>query len=349
MKMKKYLFPLMALALSFSFVACSDDNEEETTTPSEQTDGGEPEKASYLYTFASKVYALADATEIELSLLDAKDASPSITVDTDIPVKVSVDEEKSTAKEGVDFTLSYDEVIKKGTKPSIKVTVTATPEATPGTLAVLQASFGDEVTTIGGQYPTVKVQLIGSVVKNMQGSWVMNQLVTTKEEMEATWGLNYAGFPEFNEEDALTIAGTVQFDEEDAVTIAGTIQPDLKSVFKDFFTGDAKYEYAGTYFLHTGMFGQGADLTVLKLTGVNRFFSETEVSEDNTAYIGVRIIKDENTNADLLDIYLIDYESHAWALELVEGGWAYAAPDEEHPYYAYMTGMFINFTMKKAQ
>ena len=349
--MQKYLFPLMALALSFSFVACSDDNEEETTTPSEQTDGSEPEKVSYLYTFASKVYALADATEIELSLLDAKDASSSIMVDTDIPVKVSVDEEKSTAKEGVDFTLSYDEVINKGTKPSIKVTVTATPEATPGTLAVLQASFGDEVTTIGGQYPTVKVQLIGSVVKNMQGSWVMNQLVTDQAKMTEDWYdmYDFTGFPEFNEEDALTIAGTVQFDEEDAVTIAGTIQPDFKSAFKDFFIGEAKYEYAGTYYLRTGMFGQGIDLTVLKLTGVNRFFSETEVSEDNTAYIGVRIIKDENTNADLLDVYLIDYISHAWAPQLIEEGWFYSAPDNEHPYYAYSTGAFINFTMKKAQ
>lgn len=171
------------------------------------------------------------------------------------------------------------------------------------------------------------------------GTWKMKKLVTDKAAMDATWGggATYGdAFPAFNAADELTFAD-------------GTLTPSLQSTLKNFFTGNATYEVLpGTYSLHTGV-GAIAELTILKLTGVNRNFDAASTSESNVAYIGVREIEDEDADVSgvmLLDVYLIDYESTSFATELKECG-MYMPDMEGNPYMAYMAGMYINFLMEK--
>ncbi len=198
------------------------------------------------------------------------------------------------------------------------------------------------VATSTGMYINFQMEKIGEVApitkQFFEGSWTMNQLVTDKEYMDNTWGgmATYGdAFPAFNANDQLTFNN-------------GALAPALQSTLKNFFTGNATYEvlpdtYSG---IRVGM--QPIDLTILKVTGVNRYFSASETSQSNVAYIGVREIEDEDADEAgvmLLDVYLLDYESHSFATELLDFG-MYASYDET-PYVATSTGMYINFTMKK--
>ena len=211
----------------------------------------------------------------------------------------------------------------------------------------MYASYDDTpyVATMTGMYINFIMEKVGNVTPTptkafYEGDWVMNQLVTDKAAMEATWsGMATYGdaFPAFNALDQLIFNN-------------GKLTPALQSTFKNFFTGNATYEVVpGVYSgIRVGM--QPIELTILKVTGVNRYFSATETSESNVAYIGVREIEDEDADVagvKLLDVYLLDYESHSFAPELLDFG-MYASYDDT-PYVATMTGMYINFTMKKAQ
>ena len=326
--MKKYLLPIMALALTFSFVACGDDEDE--VKPAQQET--QAPKTNYLFSFDKKTYPLADEAEITLSLLNAKDAS-SVVAEEDIKVTLKAGE-NSTAQ-AADYEFPAEVTILKG-KNAVSFKVKAKneePEAESNTFILVPTFPGDNFTA--GQFATAKVVLVGTFAKELLGTWVMNSLVTDKEAMDATWGgmATYEnGYPAFNAEDELTIDAT--------------LVPSFKSDFKNFFIGEATYEGAGTFDgVRVGM--QKINLSVIKVTGVNRYFSATEQSEDKVAYIGVRNIEDEETHETLLDVYLIDYESHSFAPEMLEYEGMYAPFDEDHPYVAAMTGMYINFTMKK--
>ena len=172
-----------------------------------------------------------------------------------------------------------------------------------------------------------------------EGVWKMKKLVTDKAYMEASWGsmVTYGdAFPAFNAADELTFAD-------------GKLTPALQSTLKNFFTGEATYEVLpGAYALHAGV-GATIDLTILKVTGVNRNFDAASTSDNNVAYIGLREIEDEDADEAgtmLLDVYLIDYEATSFATELKEFG-MYAPDMDGNPYMAYATGMYINFIMKQ--
>ena len=172
-----------------------------------------------------------------------------------------------------------------------------------------------------------------------EGTWKMRKLVTDKDYMDSMWGgmATYGdAFPAFNAADELTFAD-------------GKLTPNLQSTLKNFFIGEATYEVLpGAYAIHAGV-GATIDLTILKVTGVNRNFDAASTSENNVAYIGVREIDDEDADEPghmLLDVYLIDYESTSFAPELMDFG-MYAPDMDGNPYMATMTGMFINFLMEK--
>ena len=340
--MKKYLLPIMALALTFTFVACGDDDDDPAPSNQQQQQGGQQgTTVNYLYSFAKKSYALADETTVTLSITNAKDGS-SVVANEDIKVTLNVVADETTAVEGTDFEIPAKEVtIQKG-KDNVNFTVKAknTDPASDKNKIVIKPTFSGKNFN-AGQNATVKVILVGSFAKELLGTWVMNKLVTDKDAMtEANYGLITFGdeFPAFSAEDELTIGAT--------------IEPAFKSNFKNYFIGEASYESAGSFELKLGV-SEAVELSILKLTGVNRWFSATETSTNNVAYIGVRNIKEEGTDETLLDVYLIDYESHSFAPEFVDyqmyGPISKKIGDETimYPYMASLTGMFINFTMKK--
>ena len=342
--MKKYLLPIMALALTFTFVACgSDDDDPQPNNQQQQNQGGQQggTTVNYLYSFSKKSYALADETTVTLSITNAKDGS-SVVANADIPVTLSVVANETTAVEGTDFEIPTKSVVIPRGKDKVTFTVkakTSDPASDKNTIVIKPTFSGTNFNA--GQYATVKVVLVGSFAKELLGTWVMNQLVTDKDAMfAANWEMVTFGdeFPAFNAEDELTIGAT--------------IEPAFKSNFKNYFIGEASYEPAGSLGLRLSP-SESVELSILKLTGVNRWFSATETSTDNTAYIGVRNIIDPETSETLLDVYLIDYESHSFAPEFMEfemyGPYTIKVGDEyqTYPYVAAATGMFINFTMKK--
>ena len=171
-----------------------------------------------------------------------------------------------------------------------------------------------------------------------EGTWKMKKLVTTKEGMTAYWGgmatFEGDGYPVFNAADEITFAD-------------GKLIPSLQSSLKNFFIGEATYEVIpGTYTIHTNDFAT-VDLTVLKVTGVNRNFDAASTSEDNVAYIGLRLVEDEDADEAgimMLDVYLIDFVATSFAPELVP---FYGGDMDGNPYMAASTGMYINFLMDK--
>lgn len=165
----------------------------------------------------------------------------------------------------------------------------------------------------------------------------MSKLVTDKAAMDATWGgmPTYGdAFPAFNAADQLTFEN-------------GKLTPALQSTLKNLFTGEATYEeLPGTYSLHTGV-GAVAELTILKVTGVNRNLDAASTSESNVAYIGLREIEDEDADEagkNLLEVYLIDYVPTDFGTTAVM--YECYTPDATGC-YAWMSGCYIQFTMKQ--
>ena len=197
---------------------------------------------------------------------------------------------------------------------------------------------GEVIDIPASQLDRIEAYDVTETGADYEGVWKMKKLVTDAAYMSETWGgsATYGdAFPAFNANDQLTIGN-------------GKLTPALQSTLKNFFTGEATYEVMpGTYSLHTGV-GAVAELTILKVTGVNRNFDAASTSESNVAYIGLRTIEDEDADEAgvmLLDVYLIDYEATSFATELKEFG-MYSPDMAGNPYMAYSTGMFINFVMK---
>lgn len=170
-----------------------------------------------------------------------------------------------------------------------------------------------------------------------EGTWKMKKLFTDQVSMYEAWGgmVNFGdAFPAFEAEDELTFKD-------------GKIIPNLKSNLKNFFIGEATYEVVNeAYVIHpTAMTGAGVTVTELKVKGVNRNFDANSKSEDDEAYIGVRLVEDEDADEAgiyFLEVYLFDYKSTSFALEWSEYG---MYPDEKPQ--ATFSDMPIYFSMTR--
>jgi hypothetical protein len=123
---------------------------------------------------------------------------------------------------------------------------------------------------------------------------------------------------------------------------------DTPATFKNFFIGESMISKGGSHLLRLENMSnpRTADLQIIIFDNVNRYFHESNISTDKEAYVGVRSITDEATNTELLDMYLIDYESKSF-INLVSMGYDYmynsSKPVIDSP------GMFLNVTFKKAK
>lgn len=172
-----------------------------------------------------------------------------------------------------------------------------------------------------------------------EGTWKMKELVTTAEYMsEVNWGMVTFGeeFPAQDLSDEITFKD-------------GKIIPKFNSKFKNFFKGEATYEIVDeAYELHPmSMAGYSVTLTELKVKGVNRNFDANNVSEDDEAYIGVRLVEDvdaDEAGIFYLEIYLMDFKATSFAPEWND----YMMYDENKPMAA-LSGMPIWFKMDKVE
>ena len=170
-----------------------------------------------------------------------------------------------------------------------------------------------------------------------EGTWKMKKLDADRAYMEGEgYGMvTYNDtYPAFNAEDELTFKD-------------GKLTPNLKSNFKNFFKGEATYEIVNEKLtIHPkNTIGSAVDVVELKVKGVNRYFDANSTSEDDEAYIGVRLVEDEDADeAGIynLEVYLFDYAPKTFGLEWYEFGYfGETKPNAEGG------GVTIFFTMEK--
>lgn len=191
-------------------------------------------------------------------------------------------------------------------------------------------------------FPRTSVNFVDTYDNNtseptITGTWKIKELKSTAEAMSAAnWDMVTFGdaYPSFNAEDKITFAAD------------GTFTPDFKSNLKNFFKGAGTYVAADEYDFHPdAVAGSATTVKMLKLKGVNRNFDATSTSEDDEAYIGYRMVEDEDADEAgvyFMEVYLLDYKSTSFAPEF-EDYFFYSA---EKPTAA-TSGMAILFTMTK--
>ena len=89
--------------------------------------------------------------------------------------------------------------------------------------------------------------------------------------------------------------------------------------------------------------GDKRSLQYIKLDNTNRDFSAKTQSADKESYIAARIIMDEETEEELLDLYLIDY----YPTDFLQFYYEWFMFDTNKP-CATMTYVFLNLTFKRA-
>lgn len=288
-----------------------------------------------LYSFTQKAYVLGAETDVEFEILNSKTGERLI-ADNDISVTIAADS-KSTAVEGTNYEFeSKTAVIQKG-KSSCTFKLKSLKAEDGKNTIVLTPQVTEAQGFVAGRFPSATVSMIGSYASDLMGTWVMDSFVTDKTYMNSLWGLGEAelnGLPEFNANDTFTFSG----DGSDGLTLTTSLQ----SEWKNYFQASSSFTIDKEYTLHTNV-AQKATLQLLRLSNVNRYFSSKEVSSDKEALLGVRNIKNE-AGETLLDVYVVDYYSKSFFPSFI----SYEMYDANKP-VAYMSGVYLNFILKKKQ
>ena len=290
-------------------------------------------KMGYLSFERNSLY-MTDMVVATVNLFD-ENGQPLALVNGD-EIAIEVDTEKSTAVEGTDFKFAG------------KKSVTIEPGAQSGsvTLELIgeEVAAGHETIVLKvvtgakydlGQYEKTNITIAGSEWKKFEGKWVLHQFITDAAYIQENMWLSdddMKGFPAAAEGDAFTFDVT-----------NGMIIPEFTSDFKNFFIGDSNFKKIDPLTLTAGM-GDKRTIQMLELDNTNRNFSATSQSEDKVSQIGARIITDEETGEELLDLYLVDYKATDFLLIYLD----YGMYNETKP-MATTTFVFLNLTFKKAE
>ena len=295
--------------------------------------------------FATKKATLGDRVAIEVNLIDNADKPYSVQKATTIAVEV--DTEKSTAVEGTDFRFKdgkkavvFDAMSSTG-KVEIEYIET---EDNAGKLVVLKLVPDSKFEL--GQYAEVSVDLIGSYLTKLNGTWVIDKLVTTADFFEEVmyWAEYssrpkeevYAGFPEFNKNDSFS------FDFE-----TGLFIPAFESTFKNYYIGESTFSLGDEIELHMNNNYPPTIMAskIVILNNVNRYFSDSEFSVDKEGYVAFSFSTDED-GSELLYMMTIDYESHTFLKDELPSMY----PDPlVKPYLGLYPGTFLIATFKRAE
>ena len=281
--------------------------------------------------FEKSSLGLTGSAEVVVSVFDGN-GNP-LTLENDAEFTIAVADE-STAQETTHFTLSSKTVtIPAGSKSaSFTVSMVGDEAVTDHDQIVLTLDPGAKFSI--GDYGEMTIGVWGSAWAKLNGKWVMNEIVTTADVLDGSWygSCTYVGLPEFNAADAIT------FD-----VAEGKAVPEFSSTYKNYFLGESNIVKESNYFLRTDMGGAGVDLLLIEFDNINRYFHATEKSDDTKALIGFRVIEDEETKEELLDMYIVDHTSKSFMSELND----FSMYGTEKPVAA-MTGCFLNATFKKA-
>lgn len=248
---------------------------------------------------------------------------------SDIEISLSVNEEKSTATEGIDFSFtdSTHFTINEGkTEGSLGLKLLNPHPQDGKDKVILNFRIGEKCGI--GETAEIEINLLDTLWKHLDGSWAADSLVTDSLYMDKYWNGECSGLehlPKFDERDNITISMSNMF-----------FTPSLRSGFKNYFSGLSDFRKGPSLTLDLGN-GANAELWTLWLDNTNRDFSSGSKSEDKESLVGIRLFPD---NTDSLDLYVIDYVSKSFMPELeTNGRYAPEKPVAASP------GVFLNMTL----
>lgn len=280
--------------------------------------------------FEKASIGLTGNTEVKVTVYDGNGKEKVLENDATLAISVA---QSSTAVEGQHFTLSTKNVTIPAGSKSATFTVGLAGDDVVADHDQFTLVLDPGAKFSIGNYDELEVAIWGSAWAKLAGKWVMNEIVTTSTVLDGEWyGMcTYNGLPEFVATDAIT------FDVE-----GGKATPEFASTYKNYFLGESNITKGENLALRTGMAGK-VDLLLIEFDNINRYFHATEMSEDKTALVGFRIVTDETTNTELLDMYVVDHTSKSFMPELGDFGMY-----ETVKPVATLTGCFLNATFKKA-
>lgn len=289
------------------------------------------------FTFINSTATMTSKVTVSANIYDDSDNRLTLQNGDEIPVTVNT--EQSTAVEGVNFKFADDKkaVVFPAGSNTGTVTLEFMGDAVDEEANTIVLDFVSSNGKYGsGQYVEVTITIIGPIWNSLDGKWQINELITTKDYMTETWWIDdptqLDGFPVFNENDMFVIN-----------TSTDTFTPMFESEFKNYFIGESHMTAEEEYSLRTGM-SESAELQLFNLDNTNRNFSATSESSDKNSYIGLRLITDDETNEQLLDMYLIDCHPTDFLTIFDE----YFCYNDNRPVLT-MTGCFIQATFKKVE
>ena len=267
-----------------------------------------------LLNFESPRAFIADSTAFAVILTDSTGMAKALTKTT--PIGLSVNTEKSTAVEGVDFRVINNE----------NLNISAGTSYTAFGIIPLKTSFEDGKDKIvldlmsddkfdAGINPELEVTLVRPELKILHGTWYMDSVVTDSLYFENIWGTECTGYsqvPEFYTSNMFNMS-----------FLGATFAP-------SFIYGLDSY-FIGTSIMSLGeekeiidINGQSKRVQLISLDKTNRYFSKTEMSEDTQSYIGIYLFKDDESQKDMMELYVLDHTSRTFMPEL-EAGQKYGA------------------------
>ena len=266
------------------------------------------DKYGYL-TFESPKAFLADTASFAIVLCDSIGQLKALTTDT--PISFSVNAEKSTAAEGVDFEFLSP----------INATITAGSAYTVLDIAPLKSSFGDGKDKIvldihsderfhTGINPELEITIIRPELQELDGNWMMEAIVTDSLYFENIWGTECTGYDLLPDFHSYSMMGFSLYD--------ATFSPSLSQGFENYFIGLSQMTI-GPELEIVDIEGNPKTVQLISLDNTNRYFSEEEVSEDKVSYVGIYLYENPESQSKMMEFYILDHTSKSFMPELEAG------------------------------
>lgn len=287
--------------------------------------------------FSSKKAIMTETATVSINVLNENGLDKKVNEDTEFTV--SDNTEKSTAIEGTNFKFTEGKTAKveKG-KSSTAIQIEFLGESVDEEHNVLVLDLVENPKYTMGQNIQTTITLVGSAWKFFDGKWNLSKIIDDKKSLASAWALDesaMAGFPEENKEDSFTLDFS-----------AAKFVPSFKSSLKNYFLGESNITTSSDKItVRDNTLSGKYTLDVIELDNINRYFSATETSELDKAFLGMTISDDHKT----LTLFFIDHESHSFFTGCYEGeynSWFY---NEGKRPTATMGGVFFRIEFTKAE
>ena len=293
------------------------------------------DKLGYV-SFGSKKAIMTETATVSINVLNEKGLDQKVNEDTEFTVVVNT---KSTAVEGTNFKFTTGKTAKveKG-QSSAAIQLEFLGETVDEEHNVLVLDLVENPKYAMGQTISTTITLVGSTWKFFDGKWNLSKIIDDKKSLASAWALEanaMAGFPEENKEDSFTLNfSTAEF------------IPDFKSSLKNYFLGKSNITTSSDKIMVRDNTISGKyTLDVIELDNINRYFSPTEKSELDKAFLGMTMSDDYKT----LTLFFIDHESHSFFIGCYEGennSWFYNSGERPT---ATIGGVFFRIEFTKAE